>query len=91
MTDEVTNSMILSTLMDIKSDIGGLKADGLARTDALNKHIALASATEERVRSLEQTRSRQKGVLATLAVFGTGIGAMIGHIFDGIISRGGGH
>ena len=70
---EVTNSDLLSVLMDIKGDVGGLKSASELHLKALESHGT-------RIGVLESSAERQKGAAKVWALMGSGLGASVGVI-----------
>jgi len=91
MSEDIPSSLLYSTLLDIKEDLGSLKAASDARNEKLDAHIALTTAIAERttgrVDSLEKTRARQKGFQAAMSVVGSVVGAAAGYAAE-ILHRG---
>ena len=70
MTDP-TNADLYSVLLDIKGDIGGLKATSKLQLEGLKSHGA-------RLKVLEDGAARQKGAAKVWALVGSALGAAIG-------------
>lgn len=72
---EVSNDKLLETLMEIKEDLGGLKAGHTAIQAVLTGTHAAAAAAERRLVTLELAKAKQTGAFAVLGVVCSSIGA----------------
>ena len=71
-------TVILSTLGDIREDIGGLRADGRTRDKQLDdikallkKHVGDDNKVAARVASLERSRTHLRGAIAGISLTAT--------------------
>lgn len=71
MSDTVSNDVIYSTLLEIKEDIGGLKAT----TDL---HLKALENFGPRIGVLEGAHERQKGAVKVWGLVATGAAALVG-------------
>ncbi len=72
--NEVTNEQLLSVLMDMKGDIGEIKATGTANASVIERHTTSIS-------DLQMSHARLKGIAAALGVAGSAVGSVIGFLF----------
>ena len=77
---EVTNDLIYQTLLDIKGDIGGLKASSELHLTGLKNH-------GERIGALEIVQAKQKGAAKVWAIVGTAAGSIAGSAFAFLLKR----
>lgn len=71
MSEEVTNSQLYGVLLGISKDIGGLKATSDLTLEGLKNH-------NKRIGELETARSRQRGFVSALTLFGSVVGSALG-------------
>jgi gas vesicle protein len=69
---------ILQLLMDIKGDVGELKASTQTFADGLKKHIEDDEKLAEDVKTLQLTQAANKGAARVWTLVGSGIGAAVG-------------
>lgn len=69
--NKVTNADIYGVLMEIKEDIGGLKASSGLHLEGLRNHA-------ERIGVLEGASQRQKGAVKVWGLIATGAATVVG-------------
>lgn len=74
MSDQVSNEQLLDVLLEMKGDIGEIKATSIASAAAVERHAASIS-------ELQMSHSRLKGVAAALGIVGSVGGSLLGFLF----------
>jgi hypothetical protein len=77
---EVTNTDIYSVLLDIKEDIGGLKASSDLQLKGLTAH-------GERIATLEESSAKQKGAAKVWGLVGTAVGGLAAAVAGAVFSK----
>lgn len=75
MSDDVTNGQIYGALMDIKEDIGGLKA-----TTAL--HLKALENFGPRIGALETSAAKQRGAAKVWGLVATGVATITAALIE---------
>lgn len=78
---EISNGDLMTTLLEIKGDIGGLKATAATMAALLEKH-------DTRITGLEAGANRQKGAAKVVLMAGTALGTIGGIIAALIAGKG---
>lgn len=73
--NEVTNADLYGVLLDIKEDIGGLKASTDLHLRALENHST-------RIGSLEGAENRQKGAVKVWGLIATGAATIVAALIE---------
>jgi len=83
---DVSNSDLLGVLLDIREDLGIVKANGTHIATQFKDHVAevkaAAAMTASKIEKLQLGAARQKGVLAALTGVGSLLGAGAGYAID---------
>ena len=87
MPESVSNSDLLNFLMEIKEDLGTLKAGHMSVKEVLASTHHAALKVEQRLGSLEMSRARQGGALAVIGVMTSAIGAGIEYAVTHLLGR----
>jgi hypothetical protein len=69
---------IYNVLLDIKEDVGAVKAMSEAHKEALEKHIEKTESLSAAVRKVELAQARQKGAARVYSAMGGVMGAFLG-------------
>ena len=77
---EVTNSDLLSVLIDIKGDVGGLKSASDLHLKALENHGT-------RIGVLESSADRQKGAAKVWASVAVAAGSIVGGVLPFLLKK----
>lgn len=75
MTDSVSNSDIFNALMELKGDVGGIKASSDLLVKGLENHAV-------RIVALEGTSQRQKGAVTTWGIAATAAATVVGSVIQ---------
>jgi hypothetical protein len=76
---------VLSALLEIKDDLGQLKAGQIAIHDTLTAHSSASASAHTRITQLEMARERQKGMTKALHVTGIALGTLSGYVSQGVV------
>lgn len=78
---EVSNSDLLDVLVEIKGEVGGLKAGHQNLQSAMAGNATATSVLAARVQTLELVRARQAGALAVIGALAGVLGALLSWLF----------
>lgn len=78
----VTNEQLYSTLLDIKSDLGQLKAGAVDFRERLAQHVEDDKAMSQGIKNLELAQERQRGFIKAIGLVGSAIGAGVGYLLE---------
>jgi hypothetical protein len=89
--NKVSNADLMGVMMDIKQDLGVLKAKADGQTAWMTKHVADDAALAADVKSLQLGAARQKGFLTAVGAIGTVLGSAAGWFIERVINGGSHH
>jgi hypothetical protein len=87
---EISNSDLLTVLLEIKGDIGQLQSTAASNVKALADHVAADAVMAGDIKRLQLGAARQRGFLTAITAVGTVVGAGVGYAID-LLARGHGH
>ena len=73
-----TDSLVLETLLEMKSHLGEIHGTMKSLDSKLDKHITDDSAVEERVKVLELHRAEEKGARKKIYAIASGLATLVG-------------
>jgi hypothetical protein len=79
---DVTNDQLMTTLLDIKSDIGALTQKATGTHDWLAAHVEDDKLLIKTVTDLQISHAKQSGALKMLGILGAAVGSGIGYVVD---------
>ena len=82
---EVTNSDLMSVLLDIKGQTGEMKAHIATTAEALQRHIDDDKVLGTAIQTLQLGAARQRGFLTALTSVGSVLGAGVGYLVERVM------
>ena len=85
------SDQILDAVLDLKSDVGGVKADIQGLRTALAEHVSSSATAHARITALEMHNAQVRGMTTVWGAIAVAIGTVAGYVVEFIVHRFGGH
>lgn len=79
---EVSNGDLMMVLLEIKDDMGSLKAKAEGHTAWMTKHVEDDKVLAGKIADIQLIQAKQRGFLTAIGVIGSILGSVGGWLFE---------